>query len=87
MFDGGLGFRFTTFWRGSGSARDCCRNGCGTGTVSHIIGGVIPPPPKLADELPGAVGFAQLVGDLFTLVAAVVVGDLVEALSSPVPFI
>merc|ERR1712073_108405 len=54
--------------------------------VAHIIDGVLLPPAGLSDAKPNIVELAQSVDDLSTLVAAVVAGDLVEALSSPGPF-
>merc|ERR1712109_42228 len=54
--------------------------------VAHIIDGVLLPPAGLSSDKPNIVELAQSVDDLFTLVAAVVAGDLVETLSSPGPF-
>merc|ERR1712012_103557 len=54
--------------------------------VAHIIDGVLLPPAGLSSDKPNIVELAQSVDDLSTLVAAVVAGDLVEALSSPGPF-
>merc|ERR1711862_490605 len=47
----------------------------------HIIDGVLIPP-----TMPNIVELAESVGDLSTLVAAVVAGDLADTLSSPGPF-
>merc|ERR1712147_602892 len=49
--------------------------------VAHIIDGVL-----LPTKLPNIVELAESVGDLSTLVAAVVGGDLADTLSSPGPF-
>merc|ERR1712022_102518 len=54
--------------------------------VAHIIDGVLLPPAHVGADKPNIVELAQSVGDLSTLVAAVVAGDLVETLSSPGPF-
>merc|ERR1711937_426257 len=54
--------------------------------VAHIIDGVMLPPSNLGADLPNIVELAQSVGDLSTLVAAVVAADLADTLSSPGPF-